>query len=72
MEQTKKWYESKTIWGAIITLASIGLGMLGVQIDEQTKQVLINEFSALASLVGSIVGTLLAIYGRIKAEKKIK
>ncbi|SMO75399.1 hypothetical protein SAMN06269117_1263 [Balnearium lithotrophicum] len=72
MNETKKWYESKAIWGAVVTIFAIVLGFFGVQIDEQTKQVLINETTAFASAAAALVGSLLAIYGRVKAEKKIK
>ena len=72
MNETKKWYESKTIWGGVITLLAVLLSFLGIQIDEQTKQVLINETTAFASAAAALIGSLLTIYGRIKAEKRIK
>ena len=72
MEETKPWWQSKTIWGAIITIVALILSLFGVQIDEQTKQVLVNEFVAAATAIGGIVGAVLSIYGRIKAEKRIK
>ena len=71
-EQTKPWWQSKTIWGALITIIALILSLFGVQIDEQTKQVLINESVALATAVAGIVGAVLSIYGRIKAKQRIK
>ena len=71
MEETKKWYKSKTIWGGIITIFSLLLSLKGIQIDEQTRQILIDQLTATASAIGTLIGSLLAIYGRIKAEKKI-
>ena len=71
-EQTKPWWQSKTIWGALITIIALILSLFGVQIDEQTKQVLINESVALATAIAGIVGAVLSIYGRIKAKQRIK
>ena len=71
-EQTKPWYASKTIWGAIVTILSLLLSLKGIKIDEQTKQLLIDQGTAMVTAVGAFVGSILAIYGRIKAEKRIK
>ena len=71
MNETKKWYESKTIWGGIITLFAVLLGFFGVKIDEQTKQLLVNQTVAFVSAASALVGSLLSIYGRIKANKRI-
>ena len=72
MNGTKDWYQSKTIWGAIITIASILLSFAGVHIDEQTKQVLVSQTTAFASAAGALAGSITVIYGRLKAKKKIK
>lgn len=68
MEQTKKWYQSKTIWGSIITILSIVAGVAGYQIDPSMQQELVNDFAG----IGAIVGSLIAVYGRITANAKIK
>ena len=72
MNDSKAWYLSKTLWGAIVTVASFALSLLNIHIDPQTQQVLINQTWAVASAVGELVGTVLVVYGRIKAKKKIK
>jgi uncharacterized membrane protein len=70
--EVKAWYQSKTIWGAIITVLSLIISVVfGVQIDEATKQVLIDQAVALATAIGVLFGSIVSIYGRIKAEKKI-
>lgn len=70
--ETKAWYQSKTIWGAIITVLSLIISVVfGVQIDEATKQVLIDQAVALATAIGVLFGSAMSIYGRIKANKKI-
>ena len=59
---TKSFLQSKTIWGALIALASavapIVLPMVGVQPGE------------MASVVGAL-GAILAIWGRVTAKKLI-
>jgi hypothetical protein len=71
-EETKPWYASKTIWGAIVTIVSLLLSLKGIQIDEKTKQLLIDQGTAAVTALGAFIGSLMAIYGRIRAEKKIR
>ena len=72
MNDSKAWYLSKTLWGAIVTVASFALSLLHVHIDPQTQQVLINQTYATVTAIGELAGTVLVVYGRIKAKKKIK
>lgn len=81
----KKWYQSKTIWGiAIAFLGFILQSVLKVDItlpestDYDTIQKHIealkmaqNSTMMLISEGMSLVGTLIAIYGRVKAEEKL-
>lgn len=64
---TKKWYESKTIWGGIIALLAALAGAFGYAVDADTQASIID----LVTVVGTGVGGLLAIFGRIKASKKV-
>lgn len=64
---TKKWYESKTIWGGIIALLAALAGAFGYAVDADTQASIID----LATVVGTGLGGLLAIFGRIKASKKV-
>jgi hypothetical protein len=60
MEQTKPWYLSKTIWGVIIAFAGfVANQFFKVQIPD------------VASDVATILGLVVALYGRIKAESVI-
>ena len=71
MNEKKAWWESKTIWGSVITVIAVVSGVFGVHIDEQTKAILVDNMTALVSAGGAIIGAILGIYGRVKAEKKI-
>ncbi len=72
MNGTKPWWESKTIWGSIITVVAVASGLFGIQIDAQTQGLLVDNITALVSAGGAIVGALLGIYGRVKADKKVR
>lgn len=83
---TKKWYQSKTIWGIII--AALGafisqtLQVPDVQLPENAD---FNQIKAYADAIKaaqgnvsvilaniiSAIGTLFAIYGRVQAGEKL-
>lgn len=70
--EEKKWYQSLTIAGlAIMTLCSVVLPLTGAS---NYAAVLESEKSNIAdwlTLVGQVIGTLLAIIGRFRAAKKV-
>ena len=69
MQETKAWYESTTIHGIIITalstLLSI-LALLGVNLGVGETEV-----TALVTGVMTLVGTVVAIIGRVQANSGI-
>ena len=69
MQETKAWYESTTIRGIIITafstLLSI-LALLGVNLGIGEREV-----TALVTGVMTLVGTVVAIIGRVQANSGI-
>jgi hypothetical protein len=83
--ETKKWYQSKTIWGLVVALIGFVLNnALQVELDlpanadlgtiqEHIKQ--IKESNGVNNIVAQVMafaGTLFAIYGRVKADTSIK
>lgn len=64
----KAWFESKTIWGGLVTLLSVVLSVLGYQLTSEDQEMLV---AVITAVMGSI-GGLLAIWGRVKASKPIK
>lgn len=62
MKDTKGLLQSKTIWGSIITVASVGLSLAGINIGDTAGWV--NSITAL-------IGAGLSFYGRIKAVQRI-
>ncbi|WP_102957775.1 hypothetical protein [Mangrovicella endophytica] len=68
MEDTKSWYQSKTIWGSLVSLGVALASFFGVDIEGSTSDALILALGNAATAVGAVV----AIIGRIRAEKSIR
>ena len=68
MNDIKNWWQSKTIWGGIITVVAVALGAFGYTLSGD-DQIALVEF---VSTIGGAIGGLLAIYGRVKASKAVK
>lgn len=87
MEQAvKPWWQSKTIWGILIAavgyVISEVLKVPSVSLPENADFEQLQQYveavkaakgdlAVIISQVVSAVGTVLAIYGRVKAEQKI-
>ncbi|MDP9838175.1 hypothetical protein J2T09_002942 [Neorhizobium huautlense] len=67
MDGMKAWYQSKTVWGALIAVAASLLQIMGAEVDVGTQA----ELADLAVTTVGAVGGLIAIYGRISARSEI-
>ncbi|MCY0094451.1 hypothetical protein [Hoeflea ulvae] len=67
MTDSKPWWQSKTLWGAIVTLGSAGLGLAGLDVSDADREALIELLTSL----GAAIGGLMAIFGRITAKNRI-
>ncbi|GEO84389.1 MULTISPECIES: hypothetical protein [Alphaproteobacteria] len=67
MLDMKQWYQSKTVWGALIAMAAPLLRHAGVEMGLAEQA---NLADALASFAGAF-GGVLAIYGRVMARGPI-
>jgi hypothetical protein len=68
MESSKTWYQSKTVWGALIAIGASLLQMTGHEISASDQNALAE---AIVSLSGAL-GGILAIYGRLAANSSIR
>ena len=68
MGDQKVWYQSKTILASIVTVIALIAGGFNLTIDVQTQ----GEAVELASVVVGVIGSVVAIWGRVKASKIIK
>lgn len=67
MPDTKTWYQSKAVWGAIAALLATLIRMTGHEPGADAVQQITD--AALSAATG--LGALLALYGRISATHRI-
>jgi hypothetical protein len=67
MDGMKAWYQSKTVWGALIAVGASLLQIMGAEVDVGTQ----GELADLAVTAVGAIGGLIAIYGRIAAKNEI-
>jgi len=65
--QNKPWYASKAVIGGIVAVASGLAGVAGIVVSPEDQEAIIAAVTA----VGSAVGGVLAVYGRVKASQPI-
>lgn len=67
MNDFKNILASKTVWGGLIAVAAGLAGIFGYTIGAEDQVAIVEAVTA----IGSAIGGAIAIYGRIKATKKI-
>lgn len=67
MDQVKSWFQSKAVWGGVLAFLGAVLGYFGIDFAAADQAEAVEFVSQLAAAVGG----LLAIWGRVKAEKRI-
>ena len=74
--QTKWWGESMTIWGALLTAVTTVLPvvgpLVGLDITADIIETLGTQVSALISAAGGVIGTLMTIFGRVRATSRLQ
>lgn len=73
--QAKWWGESLTIWGVIVSAASTVLPvigpLLGLDITGEMVRQIGEQLTQVVQALGGVIGTILAIYGRVRASQPI-
>lgn len=68
MISRKPWYRSKTIIGALVAGASAVASMTGIDLDAEAQKTVVSTI-----LEGSTIGgSILALFGRLKADTEIR
>jgi uncharacterized membrane protein len=71
----KQWGESMTVWGVLLTAASTLLLVIGPLLGLDTTAELIEQLgrqlTEIVLALGGIIGTLIAIYGLVRATQAI-
>ena len=74
--ETKWWGQSMTIWGVLVTALSTVLPVVGpafgINITPELVHQLGDNVIVLGQAVGGLVGTVMAIYGRVRATAPIE
>lgn len=72
----KWWGHSMTVWGVIITSLSTVLPtvgpLFGLNVTADLVQQLGNQVVQVAQALGGVVGTVLTIYGRMRATTSLE
>lgn len=63
----KNWYQSKTIWGALVVILSALLRAAGYEFGEAEAA----QLTDAAATIATAIGGLLALYGRLTAKLPI-
>jgi hypothetical protein len=67
MDGAKNWYQSKTVWGALIAVGASMLQVAGVDFGAEEQA----QLAEIAVTLAGAVGGLLALYGRLVATTAI-
>ncbi|MFB2551020.1 hypothetical protein [Ensifer soli] len=67
MEDSKVWYESRTIWGGLVAILASCANLAGLEIGADEKGALVEMLATLAAAAGGLV----AIYGRVRARSRV-
>lgn len=66
MDETKPWWQSRTIWGSIAVLL-----VLVIKLIKPDAEVTDTELLDVIMATVGIVGSIMAIWGRIAAQKRL-
>jgi hypothetical protein len=67
MDDTKPWYLSRGVIGSVVAIAAGAAAVFNYQIDASLQAGITEEILG----IGSLVGGALALWGRIRASRKI-
>lgn len=80
---SKPWYESLTIWGAVVGIAGTILGFFNIALAPETQSVIVDgvvkiatgwtakDWGAMFSGLTALVGGIMAIVGRKQADQPV-
>ena len=67
MHDTKPWYASVTVWGAVVSVLASALSLFDVRLDAQLQADLRDWLLSAATLAGGAA----ALWGRLRASRRI-
>ena len=67
MVDEKNWYESRTIWGALVAILASLMGGFGFEFNQEIQ----NDLAETIIQLVAAFGALIALYGRLNATRII-
>ncbi len=67
-DETKPWYTSRTVWGALIAIAASLANAAGIEVSAGDE----GELADLLVSAAGVIGGLIAVYGRISARRPVR
>ena len=67
MDDLKQWYQSRTIWGALIAIAASLAHAGGITLSAGDQGQIVDSLVSASGALGGLV----AIYGRVTASAKL-
>ena len=68
MDDMKAWYQSKTVWGALVAVMAPLLQVVGLNLPRGFEGELVEGLMTVAGGVGGVI----ALYGRLSATRVIR
>lgn len=65
--ETKPWWASKGVWGGVVAAAAGLAGLWGVTVGPAEVEQIVTLFTAVTSAVAGLV----AVWGRIRASRRL-
>lgn len=67
-DETKPWYTSRTVWGALIAITASLANAAGIEVSAGDE----GELADLLVSAAGVIGGLIAVYGRISARRPVR
>ena len=67
-DETKAWYRSRTVWGALVAILASLANAAGVEVTAGDEGELVDLLVAAVGTLGGFV----ALYGRISARRRVR
>jgi len=71
MNETKKWYQSKTVIGAVIVVVVLGLRLVGYEGQAEVVEEQATNISNWWIEAVGLIGAVLVLYGRLTAKTEL-
>lgn len=68
MIEQKEWYRSRSVWGGLVAFGAALGGLFGLEISSSAQDVLTTSLLDTAAAIGALI----AIYGRLAADKALR